>query len=104
MADDNNNSSGLEVFRVEHDGDVIRLCVLTITWPEPHTPVSCWLTATELPVTSTAEEVVLAIRSVLTNPKYFSQCKTCGHWNPNGWMHGDELCQSCASDHHGVVY
>jgi len=34
----------------------------------------------------------------------YRNCKMCNETNPPEWMHGDDICQSCATAHCGVVY
>lgn len=34
----------------------------------------------------------------------YRKCKMCNETNPPEWMHGDDICQSCATAHCGVVY
>jgi hypothetical protein len=41
---------------------------------------------------------------LLADQRYFRVCDTCNEWNPFGWMHDTNLCQSCAVRYHGVVY
>ena len=32
------------------------------------------------------------------------QCEKCAETNSPEWMHGDDICQSCAERYLGVVY
>lgn len=34
----------------------------------------------------------------------YRKCKMCNETNPPEWMHCDDICQSCATTHCGIVY
>lgn len=88
--------------KIEEDGIALR--ILKITWPQPHTPRSSWVTVSVLPVETSPLDLDIARRQLLENTKHFRICTMCHKRNPNGWMHDDTICQSCAERHLGVKY
>ena len=90
--------------RVRDSGEHKTIQVLRITWYEPSRPTSYWRTVVRLPPSASATAVVKARRALLKNPKHFGVCAECGERNPQGWMHDEALCQSCAEANHGVVH
>jgi hypothetical protein len=93
-----------EFIKAKQDSDGIRILVCQISWPHPHKPVSSWKVALVLPQTSSPEEVNCKILEILENKQYFQVCQECGKRKPLGWMHDDDICQSCAEKNHGIIY
>jgi len=84
-------------------GDSVHLLVCVINWDGPATPITRWKVAARINVTDSEEKLDAEIELILRDKRYFGICKECGERNPTGWMHSNELCQSCA-EKFGVVY
>jgi hypothetical protein len=93
-----------EFVRVERTESRVRIRVREIRWKGPHTPVSTWAIAQDLPGTATEAEADAAAASILHDSRYFLTCHECGKRNPLGWMHNGRICQGCAEANHGVVH
>ena len=93
-----------EFFEIERAKEAIRILVQKISWDGPHTPVSNWSEAKVLPPEASEESIQQSITELLNDPQYFGMCTECNERNPNGWMQGRSLCQSCAEKNHGIVY
>ena len=78
--------------------------VKTISRPGPGTPRETWTVATVLPPNAAPSAVRTAKEQALVDPRFFAVCKKCGELQPTGYMCGDEFCQSCAVQNHGVVF
>jgi hypothetical protein len=91
----------ITVHRLE---DRIEIWVETIGWNGPHTPVPDQELGNTLKAESSESEVVEAIAVLLKNPDFFGLCKECEEYNPAGWMVYDDVCQSCGTENHGIVY
>lgn len=89
---------------VERTPAQIAIKVCQIRWPHPHNPESHWHVAMILAPTATESETEAAVGQVLHDRRYFRVCEECGTRQPDGWMFGDAICQSCAERNHGVVY
>jgi hypothetical protein len=93
-------------------GEGLRVCVYGVRWEGPHTPVAnhrplaewSW---SQLPadpaerfslVRAAVQEAIRVRRSEFRN------CRYCTAPNPPEWMHAEDVCQSCAEQHLGVVY
>jgi hypothetical protein len=75
-----------------------------VTWPEPHMPDSHWEVAQELGPDVSQDEIEAAIQRVLEDSRFFGVCSYCGERCPQGCMHSETCCQSCAEKHLGVQY
>ena len=94
-----------EFIRIDRDVSGVIVSVMTIRWDDgPHTPISEWVRAGELPPETTPEMVDAFVDKVMHNPVYFRRCSSCGETNPVGWMHSEDTCQSCAEGRFGVVH
>ena len=89
-----------QFIRTERGEDRIEITVCEIEWPTPSEPVSHWTCVSLLPLDASEAQVDTAVRSVLTDSRFFGVCATCRERNPNGWMHDDTVCQGCS----GAVY
>lgn len=93
-----------EFVRIEWTDDRVRIFVREIHWDGPHTPVSTWVDAGDLPATATETEASAAAARVLEDARYFRVCRECEQRKPVGWMHNGRICQGCAEVNHGVVH
>jgi len=93
-----------EFVRIERTDDRVRILVREIHWDGPHTPVSTWANADDLPATATETEASAAAARVLEDARYFRVCGECEQRKPVGWMHNGRICQGCAEQNHGVVH
>lgn len=84
--------------------EAIVFFVCQIRWEGPHTPVQEWVPVSVLPAMSSPVEIEKAKRALLKRRRFFKVCDVCGERKPDGWMHDNELCQSCAERELGVVY
>ena len=78
--------------------------VKSIYWAGPHTPHSKWIKVATLPVLFTEADRKRTVEEILNMDRYFSVCIECDERKSNGWMHGDDICQSCAESNHGVIH
>ncbi|MCC7337867.1 MAG: hypothetical protein IT422_22495 [Pirellulaceae bacterium] len=88
----------------------IAVSVYTMLWGSPHT-------MTVLPVPlgvldwgnvpaaqmSMLLQILVGSASDLRKSSY-RNCETCDQLNPPEWMHDENICQSCAQTHLGIVY
>ena len=93
-----------EFIRIEKTQNEIQILVREIRWDGPHTPISTWAIARDLPATATEAEADSAATSVLDDHRYFRTCLECGDRKPLGWMLDESICQECAQTKHGIVY
>ena len=89
-----------QFIRTERGEDGVVITVSEIEWPTPDWPVSHWTFVSRLPLDASEAQVDRAVRSVLSDSRFFGVCATCRERNPNGWMHDATVCQSCS----GAVY
>lgn len=101
-----------------HPGEVIlRICgnkvsiaEYSVRWKGPHTPVIvpkqlAILNWNRLPSSTTMITLLgLISAAVKIRRAKYRRCEKCGETKPPEWMHGDEICQSNAEEHLGVVY
>ena len=85
-------------------GRSVHVLVCVISWNGPSTPISRWKVAAKINAAGSGDKLDSAITHILRDEQYFGVCKECGERNPCGWMHGLEICQSCAEANHGVVH
>lgn len=93
-----------EFVREEHTSEGLRILVRVISWSGPHTPETEWVPwkiLSEIPETKALADLRTEL---LSDKRYFGLCAECGKRNPKGWMHREELCQTCAQENHGIVY
>ena len=100
----NNKKLAAEFTRVVETPNGPCLECLTISWPHPNEPSSCWKRVNTLPTGSSAEVIGAARRLLLEDPQFFGVCKMCRERQPEGWMDSERVCQSCAEGRLGVVY
>lgn len=81
----------------------LRLSVRLIIWSGQE-PRSHWQLVGVFPTGIDTEEVHEAINAILHDPRYFGVCTECNERQPSGWMISDDLCQSCPSQHHQVLF
>lgn len=93
-----------EFVRIERTVDLVSILVREIHWDGPHTPVSTWVKADDLPATATEAEASAAAARVLRDRRFFRICGECEQRKPTGWMDDDQICQGCAEQNHGVVH
>ena len=88
---------------VDRSDEAVVVRVRQIEWSGPHDPYITFhqeLCDAEI----TDAEIEALIERLLADDRFFGKCEECSEWNPRGWMHGQNLCQSCAQRNHGVVY
>lgn len=93
-----------EFIRAERRNQVLQISLAHIEWPSPEEPKTTWRVVTRLQADASEEEIRQAIGTVLSDKRYFMTCGECGKKQPKGCMDDGEICQSCASKNHGVVY
>jgi hypothetical protein len=93
-----------EFIRVEEQLREIRIYVRMIRWSGPCTPISEWVIAKTCPLGTSSVVIEEDIMKLLVDQRFFGVCEECHDRKPSGRMHGTTLCQSCASQNHGVVY
>ncbi len=81
-----------------------QISVCLITWSGPHTPESHWQVVTVLPPDTDTQSIAKASGKILHDKRFFRVCEECQQRNPDGWMHGESICQGCASKKYGIVY
>jgi hypothetical protein len=88
----------------------VLVSVYGVRWDGPHTLVLCpqhlatlnYKQLSAATIKSTLHQLIGAA-SELRRAQY-RKCKRCNETKPPEWMHGDDICQSCAEQHCGVVY
>lgn len=90
--------------RIKKTNQQIQILVCMISWSGPHSPVSQWECAAELPATATDSDIENAIKQTLEDQSYFKICVECNESNIVGHMHDGRICQGCAQKNHGVMY
>ena len=93
-----------EFIRVEKAESEIKILVCMIEWESPSEPISKWVVATVLAAETSESGVEDTTIAILDDSRFFRICTECGERNPIGWMHDEQICQSCAEENHGVVY
>lgn len=111
-------ADGSIYFTGGHPGEVIvRLTRSTITvweyavrWEGPHTPIVQPIRIGSLAWRHIAADSGFSAARALMHAALesrrskFRVCVRCEKQTPPEWMHDDEICQSCAERHVGVVY
>lgn len=98
-----------EVF-VRVSGNKISISEFRVRWDGPHTPtVHPQLVTTinwkSLPAFEIMCLIGMAIDSTRNHRlEKFTTCVKCEEKKPPEWMHGDDICQSCAERHLGVIH
>lgn len=91
-------------------GSKISIAVYSVRWEGPHTPVVrpkplATLNWKRLPAARTMMELHSLIESAIEiRRSKYGKCERCGKTQPPEWMHGEDICQSCAERDLGVVY
>lgn len=95
---------------VSFKGSTVSVAIFSVRWEGPHTPVVCpqkiaSLNWKRIPATRTMMSLHALIEAAceIRRSKY-RKCKYCEQTNPPEWMHSDDVCQSCAERHLGVVH
>lgn len=95
---------------VQIDDGIITISEYTVAWKSPHTPVIeaekvGTLNWEQIPATALKETLrELITKTIEIRRAKYRTCEKCGETNPPEWMHSDDVCQSCAEQHLGVVY
>lgn len=89
--------------RIRIEPDAIVLEIQTLAW-DGHTPETHWEEVKRLPPTTKESEITKQHKQLLQRRRFFRVCTVCNERQPNGCMHDDEICQSCAEKTLGVVY
>ena len=91
-------------------GSKVSIAVYSVRWEGPHTPVTrpkqlATLNWKRLPASRTMMTLHTLVESAreIRRAKY-RKCEKCGEAKPPEWMHGEDICQSCAEKHLGVVH
>ena len=95
---------------VRMTGSKVSIGEFTVRWEGPHTPVArpkrlAMLDWKNLPASRTVillHMLIEAARDV--RRARYRRCERCGDTKPPEWMHGENICQSCAEQQLGVVY
>lgn len=93
-----------QFIRQKNVGDSVHLLVCVIGWKRPGTPTSRWKVAGKISLSELRAKFDTETARILRDARYFGVCSECGKRKPCGRMHEKELCQSCATTKHGVVY
>lgn len=93
-----------EFIRVEQDSTETRMLVQEIHWEGPAKPVATWTIAARLSPDADRAHLDAEAQRLLHDSRFFGVCSECGERNPQGWMHGPDLCQRCAVRNHGIVF
>ena len=95
---------------VRISGSKVSIAVFSIRWDRPHTPTVrpkslATLNWQRLPA-STAMLTLhgLINAAVEIRRAKYRKCERCGETKPPEWMHAEQTCMSCATEHFGVVY
>ncbi|HBN74725.1 MAG TPA: hypothetical protein DD473_02660 [Planctomycetaceae bacterium] len=95
---------------VRLSGNKITVSEFRVRWDGPHTPTVHprlvtainWKSLPDFDITCL---IGMAIESTRRHRiEKYRTCLRCGETNPPEWMHGDDICQSCAERHLGVVH
>lgn len=86
--------------------DAVELRLPDIEWVGSHTPVSVnhlWqkIEGQQLQSVDLVKWVKSGQRA---RQQTFRECKYCGKKNPPGWMHREDVCDSCAEKHLGIIH
>lgn len=95
---------------VQIDRNEVIVSVYFVRWDGPHTLVLCpqrfasldWMQIPAATIKIILSELI-GVATKLRRDQY-SNCKMCNEAKPPEWMHGDGICQSCATVHCGIVY
>jgi hypothetical protein len=93
-----------DLTRVRDDGDWVVIDVAQIFWPSSSDPDVIWHPIKTLDKPCTAEQILRMRQQLLKRKTFFGLCELCQKRHAQGHMHNNRICQSCASDHLGVVY
>ena len=95
---------------VRISGSKVSIAVFSIRWDGPHTPVVrpkqlATLNWKRIPASTAMLTLhVLISTAVEIRRAKYRKCEKCGETKPPEWMHGDDICQSCAERHLEVVH
>lgn len=91
-------------FRVVRDETGWTFEVGIVEWRSPHTPQVRWRRFRRWTREPDAERLARARAAALATPRFFRRCGTCQSLCNAGHLFSADLCQGCASQHHGVVF
>lgn len=97
------DESGL-VILINPDAMELRLPVLTWIGPHKSAQTSRLWERYALDQLEEAQLADLIAQALVQQQESFSDCQYCGQHKPKGWMHGEDVCQSCAEKELGIVY
>lgn len=86
--------------------EAIELRLPTLQWLGPHTPVASsklWKRI-NLDNSKNFDIAQLIASAQEAQAQSFGVCKFCSQKLPSGWMSQQDICQSCAEKHLGIVY
>jgi hypothetical protein len=75
---------------------------IDVTWPHPHEPVPWLRDVVHVVRADDLSRIVEHAREL--RGEMLQVCRFCGQHNVPGHMHSDDVCQSCAERHLGVVH
>ena len=93
-----------DLTQVRHEDDFIVIEIAQVFWMSPSHPCAVWHPVTILSKGSSDAQILRAQRNTLKRKTFFGFCQMCQRHHAQGHMHNREICQSCASEHDGVVY
>jgi hypothetical protein len=93
-----------DFIRVDRAEDGAEFFVCSISWDEPHTPVASWSLVSTFAGEVTNERIEAEVSRILSDRKHFARCAECSDLNPLGFMHDEQICQSCAQGKHRAIY
>lgn len=100
-----NDAELLEHFtRVRDDGKNVLAEVAILEWPHPAEPKVRWVVAERFPQSAGASVVEKTREATLKDRRYFGRCIECGQRRVKGHLWTRDICMTCASENHGVVF
>jgi len=95
---------------VQVDQSELIVSVYGVRWDGPHTLVLCpqrlaslsWMQFPPAAIKIVIHELI-DVATKLRRAQY-RRCNKCNETKPPEWMHGDDICQSCAEGHYGIVH
>ena len=95
---------------VRINGKKVSIAVFSVRWDGPHTPVVrpkqlATLNWKRFPASTMMMTLhgLISAAIEIRRSKY-RKCEKCEETQPPEWMHGEDICQSCAEQHLGVRY
>ena len=97
------DKSGL-IILINPDAMELRLPVLSWIGPHKSAQTSQLWERYDLEQIEEAQLADLITKAQVQQQGSFGNCEYCGQHKPKGWMHGEDVCQSCAERELGIVY